>query len=292
MTFASDLRNVFRKDNGLMKLIIINVIVFILVNITVALGRLSGIGGESVTRWLALPSDLSQFLTHCWTVITYMFLHLDLSHIFFNLLWLYWLGKIFTEYMGSKRLISVYLLGGISGGLLFMGVFNLVPTWGTAHYLLGASAGVMAVVVATAAFVPNYVVVLFLLGPVRLKYIALVSFLLTSIIDLTQNTGGKVAHIGGALFGLLYGLQYKNGKDILRGFYRFLDKLASLFSFKSRPSLTVSYKKKISDEEYNLNKKQKQKRIDEILDKISRSGYESLSKDEKQLLFKISNDKN
>lgn len=288
MSITEDLKNVFRRqNNGLVRLIVINVLVFLAVNITVALGNLSGGGLRRIIyEWIALPSGFMEFATHFWTLFTYMFVHEDLGHIFFNMLVLYTMGRIFTEYQGSARLVSLYILGGIAGGILYLALYNLVPATGYS-FLVGASAGVTAIMVGIASIVPNYTLMIFLIGPVRLKYVALVLFVLTSIIDLASNTGGKVAHIGGALFGLLYGFRYAAGTKPTEWLAGLMDRKPSGRSSRMK----VTYSRKVSDEEYNVSKLQKQQRIDEILDKISRSGYDSLTKEEKELLFKMSNDK-
>ena len=286
MSVTDEIKNVFTKSgNGLMRIILINSVVFLLVNIIEQSLRFSK-SEHSLLYWLALPGNPLLALTHVWTFITYMFLHEGLLHILFNMLWLYWLGKIFVEYLGSKRLIAVYFLGGISGGLLFLLTAILFPLHFNNTFLLGASAGVMAVVIATAVLLPNYVIRLLFFGPVKLKYLALVSFILTSIIDISQNTGGKISHIGGALFGVLFTLQHKKGSDITKPVSNFFDWVLSLFIRKSK--MKVSFRKSVSDEEYNLSQKAKQQKIDTILDKISKSGYESLTKDEKDFLFKTS----
>jgi membrane associated rhomboid family serine protease len=287
MSFANDFRGVFnRSGNGLMRIIVINAIVFIVVNIFDEFLKFSS-AGLSLVQWLALPGEISHALTHAWALITYMFLHKDFFHILFNMLWLYWIGKIFVEYAGSKRLVAVYLLGGISGGILYLLVSFLFPLYFYNTLLLGASAGVMAVVIATAILLPDYTIHLLFFGPVRLKYLALISFILTSLLDISQNTGGKISHIGGALFGAIYMLQYKNGNDISKPVTNFLDWIANLFSGK--PKIKISYsRKKTSDEDYNQNQRAKQARIDQILDKISKSGYDALTKEEKDFLFKAS----
>ncbi|HEY4799673.1 MAG TPA: rhomboid family intramembrane serine protease, partial [Bacteroidia bacterium] len=218
MAFADDLKNVFtQKGNGLTRIILINVVVFLIINITDALLRFNG-NGISLVFWLAIPGNSFLALSHCWTFFTYMFLHEELLHILFNMLWLYWIGKIFSEYAGSKRLVAVYILGGLSGGILYAIAALVFPGIFNNTFLLGASAGVMAVVIATAVLLPEYIIHLMFFGPVRLKYLALVSFILTSLLDFSQNTGGKIAHIGGAIFGVLFMLQYKNGNDITKPF--------------------------------------------------------------------------
>jgi membrane associated rhomboid family serine protease len=286
MSFTADLKNVFtRNGNGLMRIILFNVTVFFLVNVVGELMRFSG-NEISLVYWLSLPGNVTLALAHLWTLLTYMFLHEGLMHILFNMLWLYWLGKIFTEYVGSKRLVGVYLMGGISGGLLYLLTSLVFPLYFYNTFLLGASAGVMAIVIAIAILLPDYMIQLLFFGPVQLKYVALASFVLTSILDISQNTGGKISHIGGALFGLVFMLQYKKGNDITQPVVAFLDWLTSLFTRKAR--IKVSYSKKFSDDEYNVSQKAKQQKIDAILDKISKAGYESLTKQEKDFLFKVS----
>jgi membrane associated rhomboid family serine protease len=286
MSFTDDFKNVFnRSGSGLTRIILINAIVFVAVNLIDTLIRFNG-SGPSLTYWLAIPGDVPLAIAHPWTILTYMFLHEGLMHILFNMLWLYWIGKIFVEYAGSKRLVVVYLLGGLCGGILYLIVALISPLFFYNTFLLGASAGVMAVVIATAVLLPDYVIHLMFFGPVRLKYLALISFVLTTLLDFSQNTGGKIAHVGGALFGMAFMLQYKKGTDLTKPFINLIEWIQSLLSGK--PKFKVSYGKKVSDEDYNKNQKAKQARIDEILDKISRSGYEALTKEEKDFLFKAS----
>ena len=262
-----------------MQLIVINSSAFILINICVAISNMTGAGDYPVLQRLLLPSGFTAFTHRVWTLFTYMFLHLGIWHIVSNMLWLYWVGGIFNEYLGSKRLLSVYILGGLCGGLLFVLLSNTIPVFHAETHLIGASASVMAIVVATAIFLPEYSIHLVLIGPVKLKYLALISFVLTTLIDLSENTGGKIAHIGGALFGIVYMLQYKNGRDLSIGFYKVID----LITFKQSKMRLVHKKDSVS-----LSKAGLQKKVDEILDKIARSGYESLSKEEKEILFKAS----
>lgn len=279
MSVIEDFKNIFKtKENGMMKIILINIAVFLLANIFTSIFSMNGMQGNLVLNYFALPADTSRFYTRFYSIFTYMFLHVDLIHILFNMIWLYWIGKIYSEYIGSKRLVSTYILGGISGGILFLMVFNLFSVFHSHNILLGASAGVMAVVIGTAVLLPDFIVHLMFIGPVRLKYLALIIFVITTLLNFSDNTGGKIAHIGGALYGWLYVTQYKRGRDF--------HKLFSLFSNSGKRTMKVAYKKKKSDEEYNANKKAMQEEVDRILDKISKSGYESLNKDEKDFLFK------
>jgi membrane associated rhomboid family serine protease len=218
-----------------------------------------------------------------------MFLHKNFLHILFNLLWLYWFGRIFLEYLDGKKLVGVYLLGGLSGAFLYILSYNIFPVFFKQlelSHALGASAAVMAIVIAIAAYVPNYAVYLLFIGRVKIIYIAIIGFLVTSVFDFSINTGGKIAHIGGALFGYLFILQYRKGRDITRGLNHFLSAFFGLF--KPRPKVKVTHLKSETEYDYNKRKKEEQMEIDRILDKIAKSGYDSLTKQEKELLFKQS----
>lgn len=223
-----------------------------------------------------------------------MFTHQELLHIAVNLLWLYWFGSIFLEYLDQKKLVAVYLLGGITGAFTYVIAYNVFPAFsgiaGKSIPLLGASASVMAIVVAIAAYVPDYTVYLFLLVRVKIKYIALGIFILTSVMDFSVNSGGKLAHIGGALFGYLYTISYRQGHDMGKGINRIIDFIVTIF--KPAKKLKVAYKKPVDEYEYNKTKTEHQAQINKILDKISKGGYDSLTKEEKELLFKESQKKN
>lgn len=267
-----------RRADMLTKLIVINVIVFILANIFV---NIPGLGGY-VYDYFALPSSLHQLLYRPWTLITYMFLHVQTMHLVFNMLWFYWFGIIFTDFMGAKRLLYTYLLGGIAGGFLYIIVSNILPLGGL---LLGASAGIMAVIVATAVLVPDFQLHLIFFGPVKLKYLAIASFVLTSLVDFSVNSGGKVSHIGGALYGILYMYQYRKGTDYAEIAGNFINRLGRLFSsFNKGPKLKKAGGSGVRQQK--MAEEEKQKKIDAILDKISASGYDALTKEEKDFLFK------
>jgi len=222
-----------------------------------------------------------------------MFTHKDIWHILFNMLWLYWFGTIFLEYLGQKKLVAVYLAGGISGALIYIISFNVFPAFSevlTESVAIGASASVMAVVIAIAVYVPDYSVNLFLFGRIKIKYMALAIFILTSIMDFSVNSGGKLAHMGGALFGYIYIINLRRGKDLGKGITKVLDAAATLF--KPRKKLRVKYKKPVTDHDYNKTKAEHQAQINKILDKISKGGYDSLTREEKDLLFRESQKKN
>jgi membrane associated rhomboid family serine protease len=291
MSISDEIKQTFKSGSSLIKLIYINLAVFIIVNIVeifyFILNRHDSYSAFLLT--FAVPADLHLLIRKPWTLITYMFLHKNFLHILFNLLWLYWFGKIFLEYLDGKKLVGVYLLGGLSGAFLYILMYNLFPVFFSQlkmSYALGASAAVMAIVISIAAYVPNYTVYLLFFGKVKIIYIAIIGFLVTSVFDFSINTGGKIAHFGGAIFGYLFTLQYRRGRDITKGLNRILSAIFGLF--KPKPKVTVSYKKSDTDYDYNLRKKTEQDEIDRILEKIAKSGYDSLTKEEKELLFKQS----
>jgi hypothetical protein len=209
------------------------------------------------------------------------------------MLWLYWFGRIFLEYLDQRKLLAVYLLGGISGAIVYILSFNVFPVYADVvaeSVAIGASASVMAIVVAIAAYVPDYTVQLLLFGRIKIKYMALAIFVLTSVMDFSTNSGGKLAHIGGAFFGYIYTLNLHGGHDIGKWFNKILDFFVTLF--KPRKKLKVTHKKMSSEFEYNKVKSDHQKDINSILDKISKGGYDSLTKEEKETLFRESQKKN
>ena len=278
----------FRKGSNLTKLIYINLAVFILVKLFVVFAFLMQGNPWDFIHWFSLPADVSKLLQKPWTIISYMFLHEGFLHILFNLLWLYFGGQIFMQYLNSKQLVSTYVLGGIFGGLSYILAFNFFPVFQenlSQSMAVGASASVLAIITAIATYVPNYSVHLTFIGRVKLKHIAIFSILLDIISIPKGNAGGHIAHLGGALYGFLYIQQLKSGKDWSRGFSRLLDILAN--NFKMQPLKTV-HKKPKTDDEWRTEKASSQKEINRILDKISKSGYESLNEKEKETLFKAS----
>lgn len=299
MAFIDEIKKMYRTGNIVIKLIFINAAVFLIVGI---LGLFSFLfpgasGDPDIIKWLAVPADLKLLLYRPWTVISYMFLHQDFLHILFNMLWLFWFGKIFLEFMTSKQMLNVYIIGGISGAILYILAFNVFPVFKPVlpvSYALGASASVYAIVVAISAFAPNYSITLMFIGRVKIKYIAIFVIVLDVLSIPRGNAGGHIAHLGGALFGYLFAVQIKKKTDITSGFSNFMDCLASWF--KSKPKMRVTenkFKKKkpSTDHEYNQQKAANQEEMDRILGKISKSGYDSLTKKEKEILFKMSKKK-
>ncbi|MFH0842076.1 MAG: rhomboid family intramembrane serine protease [Bacteroidota bacterium] len=295
MGIWNDIKRTFRSGNSLIKLIFINIGVFLLISLAAIIGFLlnNPAVSEISLAQLSVPASLRILLLKPWTLITYMFTHKDIWHILFNMLWLYWFGKIFLEYLDQRKLVAVYLLGGISGAVVYVLSFNIFPAFTglvAESVAIGASASVMAVVIAAATYVPDYSINLFLLGRVKIKYMALAIFILTSIMDFSVNSGGKLAHIGGALLGYLYALNLKRGRDIGKGFNRIIDFFATIFKLRKR--MRVTYKKPASDYDFNKRKAEHQARINAILDKISKGGYDSLTREEKDILFSESQKKN
>ena len=295
MGIWDDIKRSFRNGTNLTRLIYINVVVFLIITIMAVIGFLiknEFISGKLLDL-LSVPASVNELLLRPWTLITYMFTHKDVWHILFNMLWLYWFGKIFLEYLDEKKLVALYLLGGITGAVVYILSFNIFPAFTgmiDGSEAIGASASVMAVVIGIAAYVPDYTVNLILLGRVKIKYMALAIFVLTSVMDFSVNSGGKLAHIGGAFFGYLYMLNLRQGRDIGKWINRIIDFFATLF--KPRKKLKVTHKKVATEYEYNKIKADRQKNINSILDKISKGGYDSLTKEEKETLFKESQKKN
>ncbi len=272
-----------RSGSKLNLLIGINIIVFLVVNITDVLGKfLFSVNiGRLTDEYLLLPASLPKLASHFWTPITYMFMHANIWHILFNMLWFYWFGQIFEEFLGKKRTLGLYFMGGLAGAFMFVFCFNVFPFFTHVHAaettgpLVGASAAVMAVMVATATQLPNYSIPLILIGPVRLKWLVLF-FIAIDFLGITGlNAGGELAHLGGALVGFLYIKQLQKGND-------WIASITNLF--KPKPKMKV-VSSNPSKKYYDFPR---QEEIDSILDKISKSGYDNLSKQEKEVLFRAS----
>lgn len=303
MSILDEIKNSFRHGTVLTRLMYVNGAVFLLIKLTEVIGVLSGSPGlaTAVISNLAVPASIGALALKPWTPITYMFTHHGFIHLLFNLLWLWWFGKIFLSYLHQRKLLSLYILGGLAGAVLYIAVFNIFPAFaGTVHVsiALGASASVMALVIGTAVYLPDLELHLLFIGRVKLKYLALATFLITSVFDFSVNTGGKIAHIGGALMGLAYGYGLRNGKDIGVWLNRIIDFFVTLF--RPGKKLKVKYKKAgatfdarqtKTDYEYNSMKAERQQTIDRILEKISKGGYDSLTREEKAILFSESQKK-
>lgn len=294
-----EFKNAFQRyNNGHVQLIIVNLAVFVIMGVVMVVTRVSGFDAlwATIHEQFQIPARFPEFITRPWTIFTYMFMH-DLQgilHILFNMLILYWFGRLFVEYLGSDKLIALYLLGGIAGGIAYLLAFNTIPFYvGQAEVarigMVGASAAVNAIVVATATLVPNYTFFLLFIGPVRIKYIAGAIVFLSFLGAVGSNAGGNIAHLGGALMGYVYMKQLQAGVNWGGWITVTLDWFKDLF--KEKPRVKVSYRKERNTgggSGPSGKASYTQEEIDRILDKISEGGYESLTKDEKEKLFNAS----
>jgi len=299
MGIIEDIKYAFRQPNNTLKqLILINVIVFVTL-IVLRLLLTYTLGPEvyhKLMSYIALPAYPPALLVKPWTLISYFFTHEGFLHIIFNMLNLYWFGQLLREYLGDRRLLSLYVLGGLAGGVLYILFYNFIPYFADrvfASSMIGASASVLAVVVAAATLLPNYTFSLILIGPVRIKYIALFLVVLSMSGAVGDNAGGNIAHLGGALIGWLFVKQLQRGNDMGRPVHAVLGFFSGLF--KRREKLKVTHRQPVSTTNGSFGGRNSyaagtpsQHEIDRILDKISSSGYESLSKEEKQKLFQAS----
>lgn len=292
MALLDDIRFQFRTGNILMQLIYINGGIFLLLMIVRVVLFLTGNEPMygTVVRQLSIPASIPAILSRPWSIITHMFIHDGFLHILVNMMWLHFGGSIFLRYLDSKRLLSTFLLGGLSGALVFVLTMNVIPIFQVqleGSTALGASAAVLAIMVAAATTAPNHVVHLVLIGPVKLKYIALLSVVLDVLLIPQGNAGGHFGHLGGAAFGFLFATQLKLGRDLSIDFMRPFAWMKNGFPKRNR-KIKVVHSRAKNDEQFNEDKKSRQEQMDAILDKIKRSGYDSLSKTEKEVLFRAS----
>lgn len=292
---AQDLLQKYRMSSVLIKLIVINAIVFFVFYLGAFIFRLNE---ADLKSWFVLPLQTWDFLYKPWTFFSYAFLHSGFWHIFWNMLILYWFGNIVLNLFKERTLLTLYLLGGVAGGALTILAFNLFPAFNdfTVGNLQGASAAVFAIMVFIATYTPNAEMRVFMFN-IKLWQIA-AFFVLKDLIALpaSDNAGGLMAHMGGAIFGYTYAKQLAKGNNIGAGFERLMDSLVSYFSpRKKRPFKKVHRNPQGSQQssaKAKESKDEQQKKIDAILDKIGKSGYDSLSKAEKDFLFKAGNDSN
>ena len=293
----ADLKETFRRGNTFIRLIYINVGIFVIGTLISVVLQLFNLSAAGIFDLFALPASLHRFIIQPWSLLTYMFMHAGFLHILFNMLWLYWFGSLFLYFFSGKHLRGVYVLGGICGGLFYMAAYNIFPYFSEVlphATLVGASASVLAIVAATAYREPNYRVQLFLFGAVRLKYLALIVIGTDLLFITSNNAGGHIAHIGGALFGFLFALRYKKGRDLTKGFNRIVDNLVLLFHSRNKGDKRKHQNagrtryRNTDDEEYLRRRQENVAEIDRILDKLKKSGYESLTTEEKKSLFDAS----
>lgn len=287
--------SLYKEGDAMVKLIFINIAVFTFFWILALVDYLFQLKiSAPFEYYTVLPSNLKEFIFRPWTLFTYMFRHEGFSHILWNMIFLYIFGRSFVTYLGGKTFLSTFILSGISGGLLYMIAYNLFPVFSEDVYSTtnrGASGAIMGVAMAIGFYAPTAEVRLPFDIRIRLIWIALF-FIVKDLVFFPEgnNAGGLLAHFGGALFGYLSILQYKKGKDITAGFGQFMDTIANWFKPKSKIKKVYTNSNKATRNSNASRSTQDQELMNEILDKISRSGYESLSKQEKDFLFKFGKD--
>lgn len=279
--FFNNLKYQWKNSGVIFQIIIINAVIFILLN-------LSSFFEWNLWQYFVLNlSDPSEWLYKPWTFISCMFSHLELGHVFFNMLAFYMFARIFIVVTGFEhwsKITFIYIAGGIVGILFLIGFSFLFPRI-SGGYILGASDGVMALMLALGFYAPNYIVNLLFIGEVKLKWVVAFLFVVGTVVDLSVNTGGKISHLGGAVFGALYGIQLKRGNDLSAWF-------TNLFKKRHRPAkMKVVSKKGYSDSAGSKLRRDDERILNELLDKINKSGYESLNKQEKETLHYLSKKK-
>ena len=280
------LKRFFLQKNVLSRLMLINITIWLICLFICVFTWLFNISDISfVTKLFAVPSDIATLAEKPWSIFTYMFLQEQFGHLFFNMLMLYYGGKIFLQYFSQKQLLFTYIVGGLAGALFFVLAFNAFPVFENmkGHAVaLGSSASVLSILIAAATYRPDYTLNLFLLGQVKMKWIAIV-FVVIDFLSISKgNSGGHIAHLGGALWGFLYAYMLNKDFDIYRIFKkraRIKVKTINTENYQGRPK---------TDEQYNAERAQAQEETDRILEKIAKNGYSSLSDKEKEFLFRQS----
>lgn len=280
----------FKQKDILIQLIIINAVVFFMLVVAAMIGKLFKLPSIDLIPYIGTTSDVHLLIKRPWTVFTYMIAHKDFLHILMNMLMLFWFGQLFLRYFSPKNLGSVYLLGGLAGAALYVLAFNTIPYYIDMNHppMIGASASVMAIIFAAAFYKPDAEVSLFMLFLIKVVYIAIFMFVIDFISLDSNNSGGHVAHIGGAIVGYIFAKQYLKGKDITRWINRIIDRIVNLTKPTDKKKMKVKYKKREADYDYNQRKNNATEEIDRILDKIKSSGYSSLNAEEKKRLFDAS----
>lgn len=280
------IKNFFLQKNALSRLMLINIVIWLIclfISVFTWLFNVSDI--SFVTKLFAVPADISSLTDKPWSIFTYMFLQEEFWHLFFNMLMLYYGGQIFLQYFTQKQLLLTYIFGGLFGALFFIMSFNIFPVFENMRdsaVALGASASVLSILIAAATYQPEYKLNLFLLGEVKMKWIAII-FVVIDLLSIPKgNSGGHIAHLGGALWGFLYAFMLRKDFDIYMIFKR-----QPRIKVKSRNTDNHHQRPK-TDEQYNAERAKEQQEIDKILDKIAKNGYSSLSEKEKEYLFKQS----
>lgn len=293
-SFITDLKNSYRRGDVSIQYIYINVGIYVLMSLIGVIWMLFNWGAPVWIHYFQLPAWLPSFVKQPWSLFTYMFLHAGVLHLLFNMLWLYWFGRLFLSLFSARHFRGLYILGGICGGLFYILAFNVFPYFGQYLYdsvLVGASASVLAVVVTTAFRIPEYQVNLMFIGAVRLKYVALFVVLTDLLFVTSGNGGGHIAHLGGALAGWWFASSLAKGRDVTKWINQCLDWFSGGFKFvkpTGKPKMKVHKGGRAQDYDYNAQKRKQTEEIDRILDKLKKSGYGSLTTEEKKRLFDAS----
>ncbi|HOH98927.1 MAG TPA: rhomboid family intramembrane serine protease [Bacteroidales bacterium] len=293
---AERIRHYFSSGSTVSRLILANLLVFIVTGL-ISLGLwlfkatdIPGIPLNRTTFWLAVPADLSALLQRPWTLVSYMFFHEGFLHLLFNMVMLYFGGQIFREFLSARKLLATYIFGGLTGAAFYIVAYNVFPVFQDHLQLslaLGASASVLAILIAAATYVPDYTLRLFLIGNMKLKYIALLFVVLDLLSIQKGNAGGHLAHLGGAFWGFLFAALLKYGPRQLLATGKRKTRFRTIHgSGKRSQGGKTMHSRPVTDEEYNYQKAERQKRVDQILDKIAKGGYENLTREEKEFLFK------
>lgn len=274
MSFINDIKQAFNKANIVEKIIYINVFLFFITFLLT----------DFVINWFALPAGFDDFLHKPWTLVSYAFIHQDFFHILSNLLVLYYLGTLFLNFYSRKQFLNCYFSGSFFGGIIFLGYYYFIHKT-EAGALAGASAAVTAIFIAIATRIPRYALQLRFIGSVELWVLAAIWVVLSVLQIASPEKGSAIAHLSGAVFGFMYAKQLEKGNDIGKWFESLMDFFSNTINTKKSGPLKTVYKsgKKSADEAVS---KTKQRKINDILDKISKSGYESLSQEEKDFLFR------
>lgn len=290
------------------RLVVLNVMVFIVIRLGDLVCTLSGLDNESWLHFWMMPSTLSDLALYPWTPLVYMFAQFDVLHCLFNLMWLYGFARIFLSFSTPRQLVALYIFSGLSGAIIFIAGMNLLPAMaGTSAWLIGSSAAVMGIVMAAGIIVPDLSLGLLFIGQIKLKWIAVAALVLFVVCGDPSNIGGQMAHIGGALMGVWYGFRVRKGHDITRTFNSVIDKVVNFFrklgdatNTPRRPKVKPFKKSKRSDNAGSKTSESTRKasrdslssddqaELDAILDKIKKSGYTALTSEEKRRLFDVS----
>lgn len=287
MDIWTDIKTSFRQGSVITRLIYLNLAVFLVFRIIHVIFFLAG-KPYGLLQWFELPADPGIWILQPWSILTYMFLHFDFLHILFNLLVLYWFGRIFLDYYTPNQLVGLYLLGGLAGGVLYMAAYNLFPVFEevvSTSFLLGASASIIAILVAAAFRDPAREVRLMLIGMVQLRYLALFMIFSYIIGISVSNAGGNLAHLGGVFAGWFFVFLERRGSDVTAPFSVAVNRIGRLF--RPKTFVRVVHRNPARDDyAYNRQKAADHEELNRILDKIGEEGYDSLNKTEKETLFR------